>query len=279
MGVMELEKKELAQLTEETCKSMIEAEHDDDIKRMIGLFSKRQMELLDILDYIRIEEKAEETEGEKNTICSSLFSLLTHPIVGIVLGGLAAVGICVMGFTAVSVTEAGIPIRLPFSGWVLPLLAVLLFTGQSVLSMMKRQKKTESVNSAVFKPELDLILAKKKLQKVLSCYPDDSKTIRSFFTVQSADRRFAREMADVYTEMYQVRLDHPKVSGVDYPLTQVQIMLQKMGFSFVDYSPEHESLFEIQEASYPNQMRFPAIVETNTGEIFKRGEYIRNTEI
>ena len=278
MDVMELEKKELAQLTEETCKRMIEAEHDDDIKRMVGLFSKRQMELLDILDYVSIEEKAEKTEGQKQSVSNSLFSLLTHPIVGIVLGGLAAVGTCVMGFTAVSVTEAGIPIRLPFSGWALPLLAALLFTGQSIWRLLNRQKKTEGVSSAVFQPELDLTLAKKKLQKVLSCYPDDSKTIRSFFTVQSSDRRFAQEMADVYAEMYQVRLDHPEVSGVDYPLTQVQIMLQKMGFSFVDYAPEQASLFDIQDASYPNQMRFPAIIEKNSGNIFKRGEYIRNIE-
>ena len=125
---------------------------------------------------------------------------------------------------------------------------------------------------------LDTEQAKVQMEKQLSRLIADSEAVCGMFQSQALDgmNAYEDELEKLYASLYEAKLDRPECEEFNYSLTMAEMMLRQIGLKTVAYSEEKKKLFNIDVEDYRDEMRTPAIVREKTGEVVRKGEYIRN---
>lgn len=83
------------------------------------------------------------------------------------------------------------------------------------------------------------------------------------------------DAVELYCALYEAALDVSDPELLAYPISVLRMSLVEHGMEPVSWAPETAALFDVMPADCPEGMRWPAIRMRATGEIIKRGLYLR----
>lgn len=83
------------------------------------------------------------------------------------------------------------------------------------------------------------------------------------------------DAVELYCSLYEAALDTRDQEALAYPLSIVKMSLIERGLEPVSYSPGSAAMFDMMPTDGPDEMRWPAIRERESGAIVKRGLYLR----
>lgn len=244
---------------------------DDRQKRILGVLAQRQMEGLRILECVQAREEVSQEKGRQKP---GIDQLIRSPVLSLALLTMALVSGVIVVASGASGAAAG------NTQWSLILIcSVLLAAGQAIYQLVKGKEKKDP---AAVRPKPELVIDQDKARMLLDrqCrnHLADSQAICEMFTAEYEENvgNFEADLLRLYPSLYEASVDHPEVEDLRFGITLVKMMLRKCGLEAVPYSEERKNLFNVEEADYQDQMRYPAIVRAQTGELMKKGEYIRN---
>jgi len=266
-------KKELKELIRTTGYKMIEDVEETSRKRIIGTISQRLEDAFNVLDAAEAYTAEEAAAEGRKPLKETVIQILLHPAVTLVLT------VSAMAFGILSISLGG-PVPQVNTAWAVRMILVLaVLLAQGIFSLVLRAGKKEAPKETPpAQPGIDLMKAKVTATKLAGTMLGDSKAIAELFTEEKrrAGNDFESEVVKLYCSLFETRLDNPDVGDLSYGVTLAEMLLRKMGIRSVSYTPENEKLFEIQYEDYHDEMRAPALVREKTGELVRKGEYIRN---
>ena len=267
-------KKELKELIRSTGHRMIGNEEELPLQRVIGTISQRLEDAMDVLDSAEAYTAEQITAERKKTVGETVMQILLHPAVPLALTA------CAMLFGMLTVSLSGAAGQGSQQFWAIRMILVLaLLLAYTIFSLIahKRKKDTkEEIPSA--QAGVDLLKAKVTATKLAGTMLGDSRAIAALFSDEKerADNSFENDIIRIYCSLYETRVDHPSLADLNYAITLSEMLLRRMGIREVPYSPDKENLFEVRDEEYHDEMRVPALIREETGELVRKGEYIRN---
>ena len=251
---------------------------ETDQKRIMGALVHRLSDGLDVLDCVQArarmpgEAAAEEGKGR-------IHAVLTSPAVTLLFSA-GTIMFAFLAWRAVRRIPAGQVSPAPEFGmhWLFLLLSALLLLGQAVFLLAVKVKGKPSENTH---PEAQVLLdverARVQMEKQLSGLIIDTEAVCGMFHDQRLEsaNAYEDELVKLFTSLYEAKVDRPECDEFNYSLTMAEMMLRQIGLKTVSYSEEHRSFFNVEAEDHPDQMRFPAVVRALSGEVVRKGEYIR----
>ena len=275
---MQKGKNELKDCLKESGMKIIEGLEETAQKRVMGVLVQRQSEALDVLDCVTasVRPPCDGRSGKKKFTPDQI---LLSPVLTILfgLGSVVFTFICALSGRpdpAAGTEPAALNLR-----WLFVLLFSLLILGQAVYRLVGKAKSEGSASALpAAEVTLDAGAAKLKLEKQLSRLMNDSAAICGMFRNQALEgaNTYEDELVRLYAALYEAKVDRPDCGEFSYSLTLAEMMLRQIGLKTVPYSDEQKNLFHVETEDYHDEMRFPAVVRMKTGELVKKGEYIRN---
>ncbi len=264
-------REELRELIRNTGHTMIDKAEETQQKRIIGTISQRLEDALGVLDSVEAEAAEQAAASGGKSLKEKAVKLLLHPAVSV---GLL---VCAMVPGVFLIALAGDETQCRI--WAIRLMLVLaLILARAVFGLVRASRKEAAREKPAAVAGIDLMRAKVTVTKLAGTMLGDSKAIAAMFAEEKrrAGDTFENEVIRMYSSLYEARIDNPEVEDLNYVITLAEMLLRKMGIREVLYTPEQENLFDIQEADYRDEMRVPALIREKTGEVVRKGEYIRN---
>ncbi len=265
-------KNELKDYVKASGLKVIESLEETSQKRVLGVLVQRQGEALDLLDCVQVKTRPEYAEKTRKI---TLDGIVLSPV----LPALFALGATVFTLICVLSAKPQPEGAAPDLRWLYVLLFSLLTLGQSVYHLVRKAgaKRPQAVKPSA-EAVLDTDAAKLKLEKQLSRLMSDSEALCCMFHNQKLEGAgaYEDELVKLFASLYEAKVDRPDCEEFSYSLTLAEMMLRQLGLRTVPYSEENSRLFNIETEDYHDEMRTPAVVRAKTGEVVRKGEYIRN---
>lgn len=257
-------KNELKELIRTTGHTMIESAEETQQKRIIGTISQRLQDAMNVLDSVEAC-----TAGGGGNPKKKVSEILLHPAVSLLLG------MCALTFGVLTIVT-GNTAGNPWTVWLI--LPLVLLLAQAVYGLIRGQEMKAAQEKDTAMAGIDLLQAKVTVTKLAGTMLGDSKAIADMFTEEKrrAGNDFENEVIKLYCNLYEAQIDNPETEDLNYVVTLTEMLLRKMGIRKVIYTPEQANLFNIQDEDYHDEMRTPALIREKTGELVRKGEYIRN---
>ena len=249
---------------DESLQQALAAARDEEQRRLLKTLYARQKGALEYLSLVQLDMGQNKPVQHDAPELGKPLAILTHPVVEVVLAvALVSCVVLEQTFPAVALSV---------------LTALMAFTRLTHPALRRKQRPVLPEVHEPFVEETDM---QRFLRQQTDRIAADAASIaeRQAVTLVRERQDVGEDAVELYCALVEASLDVPDPQLLAYPISMLKMALLERGLEPVAYAPETAALFDLMPADCPEGMRWPAIRNRETGEVLKRGLYLRPMEM
>lgn len=245
-------------MLDEQLRKALQNAPDEEQRRLLRTLYARARGALEYLELIQLDVPDPRTQDDGEP--EKWLRVIAHPVVDLLLM-VAVLAFVVLGWKLATVVAA-----------ILAAMHTLLRITHPAL-----RRKPRTVLPEVHEPYIPEADMTRFLQQQEDAIRADAASIaeRQAVTLVRERQDVGADAVELYCALYEAALDIPDPDLLAYPISVLRMSLVEHGMEPVSWAPETAALFDVMPADCPEGMRWPAIRMKATGEIIKRGLYLR----